>query len=132
MHFHLKPNSLSKIKAPFCNGICSKKFLGNYCIIHLTKEACYYYFLFCFLATWCSHGPYGILVPQSVFEPFPLKWKCRVLTDRPPGKSQKSVIIDKGDPFISSMIIYSNAREKNRPILVDLQGSSQSVLGKLC
>lgn len=58
--------------------------------------------------------------------------EVEVLTDRPSGKSQKSVVIDKGDPFISSMIIYSNVREENRPILVYLQGSCQSVLGKLC
>ena len=113
-------------------GYVAKSSLETTALYTLPKKHVIIIFLFCFLATWCSHGPYGILVPQSGFEPCPLKWKCRVLNDKPPGKSQKSVFIDKGDPFISSVIIYSNAREKNRPILVDLQGSSQSVLGKLC
>ena len=36
---------------------------------------------------WPRHVARGILVPRPGIKPVPLRWKCRVLTTGPPGKS---------------------------------------------
>ena len=48
--------------------------------------ACLLAFSF-FLSLWLHHGAGGILVPRM--NPWPLQWKCGVLTTESPGKSQR-------------------------------------------
>lgn len=60
-------------------------------LLHYTAYQRSILLFFCFAGPHGVAMAHGILVPQSGFEPYPLKWKCRVLTDRPSGKSQKSV-----------------------------------------
>ena len=49
------------------------------------------FFFFFLIYFWLCHVAHGILVPQPETELTPPESKCKVLTTRPPGKSQVPV-----------------------------------------